>query len=295
MNAPYIIFTDVSADMSPELAKEYDIHFVPMRYTLGDAERTCDCMESEDILHQFYEGQRHGDMTQTTQISPQNYMDLFTPFVQKGISILYLSLSSGLSNTYNSSLMAAEELKDQYPDAQIVCVDTLGATCGMGVLVEAAAKNREAGMNITDNAGWLEENRLKVCHWFMVEDLMYLKRGGRISPTTALAGTALNIKPILTIEADGTLKNFAKKRGSKAAMSYLVELYKASARTEAGDHVYIIHADNPDAAEYLEQAVKEFNPDAKTTKIMLSPIIGAHTGPGMCAIAHFGNENYLRK
>jgi DegV family protein with EDD domain len=294
MDATYIIFSDIAADVPAAYAQENDIRFIPMHYTLGEEDRVCTGIEPEMILKRFYDGQRGGDLTQTTQISPQKYIDVFEPIMREGGSILYLSLSSGLSSTYNSSQIAAMELSEKYPEAELVCVDSRAATIGMGMLLEKAVENRVAGMRLRENAAWLEENRLRVHHWFVVEDLMYLKRGGRISPTTAIVGSALNIKPILKILPDGTLDTFAKKRGTKAALNYLAEFYKTYGTGTDGDRILVVHADNETGAEYLTAALREINPGCVVTKMMLTPIIGAHVGPGMCAFVHMGKPGVDR-
>lgn len=291
MNQPYIIFADISADILPSIAEENEIRFIRMNYSLGDEQRVCSHIEEESFLKKFYDGQRGGDMTKTSQITPQNYIDAFRPLLEEGKSILYLSLSSGLSNTYNSSCIAANELNEEYQNAKVICVDSLSATGGTGLLLEKAIRNRKNGMSLEENAAWLEENRLRLCHWFMVEDLMYLKRGGRLSAATAMVGTVLNIKPILKIDDNGKLVNFAKSRGMKAALKQLADYYKETSDFGKDEIVYILHADNREAADALEQSVKEINPDAGIRKMMLSPVIGAHTGPGMCAIVHFGKRN----
>ncbi len=290
MEQSYVIFSDISADIPAGYAKENDIRFISMRYSLGDEDRVCEEIEAEEVLKRFYDGQRNGDLTRTSQISPQVYMDVFTPVLREGKDILYLALSSGLSSTYQSSCLAAGQLKEQFPEREIVCVDSLAATGGMGLLLEAAVQNRKEGMAPAENGKWLEENRLKVCHWFMVEDLMYLKRGGRVSAATAVVGSALNIRPVLKIGEDGTLKNFAKARGTKRALNSLVDYYEAAGDKKPGERVYILHADSQENAEYLEEKVKQINPQCSVTKMMLSPIIGAHTGPGMCAVVHFGRR-----
>ncbi len=286
----YLIYSDISADINKDLMKKYDVRFIPMNYSVGEEDRMCCKMEEDTVLDKFYDAQRNGDLTHTSQISPQTYIDVFEPILKEGSSILYLSLSSGISGTYNSSLIAASELNGEGYKGKVVCVDTLSATGGIGLLLEAAGKNRENGMSIEENAEALEQNRLNVCHWFMVEDLMYLKRGGRISAGTALVGTALNIKPVLKIEPDGSLKNFTKVRGSKAALDKLVELYAGASAKEKGESVYVIHAGSKEKAEYLEAEVKKINPESEVTKVFLNPIIGAHVGPGMCAIAHIGKR-----
>ena len=290
----YIIYSDISADIPADYAAEKDIRFIPMSYTLGDEERLCSSIEPDEILKRFYDGQRKGDLTHTTQISPFKYVEVFEPLLKEGKSVLYISLSSGLSNTYNSSLIAADELNEKYPEAKLICVDSLGATGGMGALLEMAVKNRESGMSIEENAKYLEENRLRIYHWFMVEDLMYLKRGGRIPATTAIVGSALNIKPLLKVEKDGTLLMFAKKRGAKAAMNELLELYKTHSVGGDGERIIIIHADDSAKAEYLKAGILAVNPKADISTVMLSPIIGAHVGPGMCAIVHIAAEGVER-
>lgn len=290
MEQSYVIFSDISADVPAGYAKENDIRFISMQYSLGDEDRVCEGIEAEEILKRFYDGQRNGDLTRTSQISPQIYMDVFAPVLEEGKDILYLALSSGLSSTYQSSCLAAGQLKEQFPEREIVCVDSLAATGGMGLLLEAAVQNRKEGMALSENGKWLEENRLHVCHWFMVEDLMYLKRGGRVSAATAVVGSALNIRPVLKIEEDGTLKNFAKARGTKRALNSLVDYYEAASDKKPGERIYILHADSQENAEYLEEKVKQINPQCSVTKMMLSPIIGAHTGPGMCAVVHFGRR-----
>ena len=290
----YIIYSDISADIPAAYAVEKDIRFIPMSYTLGSEDRVCSSIEPDEILKKFYDGQRNGDLTHTTQISPFMYVEIFEPLLKEGKSVLYISLSSGLSNTYNSSLIAADELNEKYPEARLVCVDSLAATGGMGALLEMAVKNRESGMSIEENAKYLEQNRLRIYHWFMVEDLMYLKRGGRIPATTAIVGSALNIKPLLKVERDGTLSTFAKKRGAKAAMNELLELYKTHSVGGDKERIIIIHADDPAKAEYLKAGVLAVNPKADISTVMLSPIIGAHVGPGMCAIVHIAAEGVER-
>lgn len=290
MNRKYQLVTDASADLIREFVQEQEIYVIPMNYTLDSKDMVCLGNEPIETIKWYYEGERQGMMTGTSQVTPQVYLDFFRKFAEKGESLLYLSLSGGLSGTYDSSRLAANELMEKFPDVEICCVDSRSTTGGIQLLMEYAAKNREEGMDIKENAAWLEENRLRVCHWFMVEDLMFLKRGGRISGAAAVVGTALNIRPILRIENDGTLVNFLKKRGNKAALNQLVELYDNASGKQEGERICIVHADNEEAADYLEQEVKRLNPSCITNRVMLSPIIGCHTGPGMAAIVHFGKR-----
>lgn len=284
----YEIFSDVSIDIDMDFAREHHVKYVPMEYMLGEETFHCDSPESDEMMHNYYDKLRQTVSTRTSQIVPFHYVEVFEPYVKEGKSILYLSLSSGLSNTYESAQMAVEMLKESHGDVNIEVVDSLGATAGMGLLTEAACTNREAGMSLSQNAAWLRENACKVNYWFKVEDLMYLKRGGRISAATAIVGTALNIKPILTINGEGKLDTIAKKRGDKLALKYILDCFTENFDESFGNVVYICCADCRDNAEKLKQMVLEYHPELTVKITMLSPIIGAHTGPDMLALIHFG-------
>ncbi|WP_294342998.1 DegV family protein [uncultured Clostridium sp.] len=289
MEGNYIIFTDVSADIETSFIKENNVHFIPMKYMINSEDKLYTGIYDENILKDFYSAQKSGADTKTTQIAPQIYSDTWEPIVKEGISIIYISLSSGLSSTYQSSVLAANELMDKYPNIKILPIDSLAGTAGMSLLVEKAVENKKNGMTIEDNEVYLNKIKHNLCHWFMVEDLMYLKRGGRVSATTAIVGTALNIKPILKVDENGKLVPIAKKRGIKAALKELVNLYETA--SEGGEErVYITHGDCIDNAKKLEKAILEINPQCKITTLMLNPIIGSHTGPGMIAVLHFGKK-----
>ena len=291
MSESYQLVTDASADLIPDFAEKEKIHVIPMTYMIGEKEYTSDGFVSPEVLKQFYQAERENQLTRTSQIPPQAYLDCFRAYAEKGESVLYLSLSSGLSGTYNTACFAAEEIMNQFPGITIRCVDSRSATVGIQLLMEKAAENRRSGMSLQENARWLEDNRLRVCHWFLVDDLHYLKLNGRISSATALIGSALSIKPILRIENDGSRVNFAKKRGSKAALNQLLDFYLQSSDSSVSDHVMIVHADYSEGADYLEEAVREHTPGCRITRAVLSPVIGCHTGPGLCAIAHWGTRN----
>lgn len=284
----YLIFADVSVDIDMQIAKEKDIRFVPMEYVLGTDTFNCAEPESDEMMHNYYEKLREKIETHTSQITPNYYYEFFEPYVKEGKSLIYISLSSGLSNTYESALLAVNNLKEDYDNVNIEVVDSISATGGMGLLCESAADNREAGMSLEDNAEWLRKNASLINHWFKVEDLMYLKRGGRVSAATAIIGTALNIKPILKINAEGKLDTIDKKRGNKLAIKGLVDLYEAANIGEISKTVYICCADCKDDAETLKSQLLERFPDIKIRTTMLSPIIGAHTGPDMLALIHYG-------
>lgn len=294
MKYDYKIFIDASADILPDFAVHYDIGIIPMVYTIDEEEHLCDHVETQEERKRFYQAQREGRLTKTSQTSPQMCMDAFREYASQGISVLCISLSSGLSGSFSSAGMAAEELMEEYPNVSIVCVDSLAASAGIGLLAERAALNREKGMSLSENAVDLNEMRMRLQHWFMVDDLMYLRRGGRLSAASAVIGTALSIKPILKIESDGKLVNFAKKRTAKMAMSALLSFYNESADRSGDEHVFIVHSDNPEGAEFLKSEVASVSPDSRIDIVQLSPIIAAHTGPGLCAVIHFSREEAKR-
>ena len=286
----YIIFSDVSIDIDMAFADKYDLKYIPMEYILDDNSFNCSRPENDEMMHQYYEKLRLKASTHTSQIVPNNYVEAFEGYIKEGKGILYISLSSGLSNTYESALLAAKMLKDDYPECEIEVVDSLGATGGMGILAESACLNREKGMSLSDNAKWLREHANNINFWFKVEDLMYLCRGGRVSATTAVVGTALKIKPILTIDSTGKLQTIDKKRGDKQAMLSLIERFDASYDPDMGNTVYVSCADCRDVAETLKTKLLEKHPDLDIKITMLSPIIGAHTGPDMLSLIYYGSK-----
>ena len=300
-NQMYEIFTDMSADIAAEAAGAYDIKFVQMDVTVGDETFTAKEPAGLEEMHSYYDKLRNGVTTGTSQITPFNYTEAFEPYVNEGKGILYIALSGGLSKTFESASLAVTELKEKYGDkAQIEVIDSLGGTGGMGILCEAAGINRKNGMSLSENAAWLRAHAGDINYWFKVEDLMYLKRGGRISGAAAVIGTALSIKPILTIRADGRLDTIGKKRGSRLAIKYLTDCYRDSAffgESKADESyqdgieelTYICCADCIPDAELLKQMVLSINPDAKIRITSLSPVIGAHTGPDMLSLIHFGS------
>lgn len=286
----YEIFSDMSADIEAGLANAGGLKYIPMDYMLGDDSFHCEGPESNANMHRFYEQLRSKVPTHTSQIVPANYIDAFEPYVKEGREILYLSLSSGLSNTYESALMAVENLKEMYDEVKIEVVDSLGATGGMGLLVESAFANRDAGMDLQENAKWLRDHAKNVHYWFKVEDLMYLKRGGRVSAATAVVGTALNIKPILTINPEGKLDTIDKKRGNRQAMKAMLQHFESTFDNSISNVVYICAADCMEDAEALKKLVLEKNPELNVKITMLSPIIGSHTGPDMLSLIHYGTD-----
>ncbi len=287
----YLIYTDASADVDLSRLAEGALTFVPMRYMVGEEERICSTLESEETLKKFYQAQREGKSTRTSQITPNAYREAFEPVVKEGTSVLYLCLSSGLTKTYDSVCLAASELAEDYSEAKVVAVDTLSATAGMGIMIERAVANREKGMSIEENAEDLRNCAKQTVHWFMVDDLMYLKRGGRLSATAAVLGSALNLKPVLMVDEEGKLVTVEKKRGHKVALKCILEKYREHKNGLYGNRVYIVHGDAPELADEMEKLILKENPDADISKVMLCPVIGSHTGPGMIAAVFGGDRN----
>ena len=283
----YLIVMDASADIDSKVFIEEDIRFIPMQYSLNEEMRESKGIESEELLKSFYDSQRSGELTKTTQITPYQYINFFSKLLNEGYSILYLSLSSGLSSTYQSAMLAASELNDEHKDEKVYVVDTLGATGGIGVLLELACKYRKEGKSIEENCALLNNAKLKLHHFFMVQDLMYLRRGGRVSGATAVVGTVLGIRPILKIDENGKLVNFAKRRGNKLALEELAKLFNEN--YELNDSpIYIVDGDAKELGDFLASEIKKLIPEAVVKRNMLSPIIGAHTGPGLVAVCFIG-------
>ncbi len=284
----YIICIDASADIDEEVFEKEDIKFIPMEYSFNNEMRTSKGIEDAKLLKDFYDGQRNGDLTKTSQITPFMYEEFFETYLKEGYSILYLALSSGLSSTYSSSLIAINSLKEKYNDLDILSVDSLSATGGLGILTERATRNKNKGMSINENYEDLIKATHRIKHWFLVQDLNYLKRGGRVSSTTAFVGSMLNIKPILKIDEIGKLVTIAKKRGTKGASLELLKLFENSFDENMEDVIYIIDADEKSIADSLVTHIKTKYPSLTIRRKTLCPIIGAHTGPGMVAICHMG-------
>lgn len=289
----YYIYADVSVDIESEFMEENDIRLMRMQYSLGDEQLTYEKRVSDTFMHDFYEKMRNGATSGTSQIAPSTYEEVFGKHLKEGKGVLYISLSSGLSNTYSSSLLTIENLKEEYGgDVAIESVDSLSATGGMGLLLLMAVENRKKGMSLKENAELLRTCTGKICHWFMVDDLMFLKRGGRVSAATAIVGTALNVKPVLKIDDNGKLITISKQRGTAKTIKYMVSNFENAKDLSIGKDVVIVHGDCPERAEELKQQVLLVEPQARVHICMLGPVIGAHTGPGMAAIIHFGNRNY---
>ena len=288
----YEIYVDASIDVENSYITDNNIHFIPMKYMIDDQEYVMDRQQTEEELDHFYQKMKDGSITGTSQITPYTYEQVFRKEAEQGHNVLYLCLSSGLSSTYASSLNAAQSVMEDFPDVKIESVDTLGATGGVGLLRMQAIKGRDEGKTISENAAYLRQIAPDIGFWFMVEDLEYLKRGGRVSATAAFAGNVLNLKPVLKINDEGKLINISKQRGVQRAVKYLLECYEGSYDDTISSDVIVAHAVCKERAEKMRDEILRINPGAKVQICPMGPVIGSHTGPGFAAIIHFGNRNF---
>ena len=236
----------------------------------------------------MYEALRAGEAASTSAVNPQNWEAVMECALSQGQDVLVLAFSSGLSTTYQSAVIAAQELAQKYPQRKIRVVDTLCASLGQGLLVWYACKKRDAGMSLEALTDWCEENKYHLCHWFTVDDLMYLKRGGRVSAATAVLGTMLNIKPVMHMDDEGHLIKITTARGRKAAIRALAAKMSALGLPGENDTVFISHGDCLEDARYLETILKEEHGVREVMIGYVGAVIGSHSGPGTLALFFLG-------
>ena len=283
----YVIFTDSACDIKPELLQEWGVPFADMTFTFeGEAREYTNADISVD---EFYNRMRQGACAKTAAINADTFMRAFEPILQTGSDILYVAFSSGLSTTVNSAHMAADELLQQYPERKIIIVDTLAASAGGGLMVYMAVEKKKTGASLEENAAYIESLIPHHCIWFTVDDLEYLKRGGRVSPTVAFVGSLLGIKPVLQMDSEGHLIKVSTARGRKKSIEAMADKFGELAYNK-GDPIFISHAECPDEAQLLADMIKE-RYGAETTLITdIGPIIGAHSGPGTIALFFIGDH-----
>lgn len=284
MSQEYQLFCDATNDLPAEVIDKLDVKIVPMEVVLDGKSYTYDMYEKELSCAEFYAQLKEGKLSSTSQINPVVYEELFRPVLEEGKDIFYLAFTSGMSGTYQASLIAREILLEDFPDRKIICIDSLCASVGEGLLLYHAAKQRLGGMNMEELESWTMEHRLEVAHWFTVEDLFHLKRGGRLSTVEAVLGTALKIKPIISVDEEGKLYVADKVRGIKKCMEYLVGKLEEEAGHLPKQTVFIGNGDNMEQAKALEKILRERDLVEDVIITNIGPVIGTHTGPGMLAI-----------
>ena len=281
--AEYVLFTDSTTDLSVELVQELQVEVMPLVFTLGGKNYRNYPDNRELSPKEFYDRLRAGEVSTTSQINQADFMDAFTPVLEQGRDILYLAFSSGLSGTYNSARLAAEDLREQFPERTIEVIDTLQASMGEGLAVYYAACLKNEGKSLREVADWFVENRQSICAWFTVDDLMFLKRGGRVSGAAAVAGTLLGIKPVLHVDEEGKLIPMEKVRGRRASLDALVKHFAASTYDRSEQVVFVSHGDCLEDCQYVADKIAALG--VKRVCIStIGPVIGAHSGPGTVAL-----------
>ena len=281
------IITDSCCDFPTPMYGQLELTFVPL--TVEFRGNTFDD-KNDDTLKDMYQGLRAGEVAKTSAVNPSRWSQAMEKALAAGKDVLVLVFSSGLSTTYQSAVIAAEELKDAYPDRKIQVIDTLSASMGQGLLVWYACKKRDEGLSLDEVAQWVLDNRLHLCHWFTVDDLMYLKRGGRISAATALVGTMLQIKPLLHMDDEGHLINMTKTRGRKAAIDAMVKKAQELGAGYDNSTMFISHGDCLSDAEYLSRQLKEKCGVKDVVISYVGAVIGSHSGPGTLALFFLGSH-----
>lgn len=280
MTKPYTLVTDSSCDLDEGYLAGHAVTTLQLYFTMNGATYKCNEMSGEE----FYAQMRAGAMPVTAQVNVEDYTRLFEPLLQNGEDILYLAFTSGLSGSCGSSQVAAAGLRDKYPGRKLIVVDSLCASLGQGLLLDKAVELRDAGKSIEESAQWLEDNKLRLAHYVTVDDLMHLHRGGRVSRSSAVIGSALGIKPIIHVNDEGKLIVIDKARGRKQALALTVTLLANAVGDTPNSKCFISHSDCRADAELVAEMVRSRFGVKEVYINFIGPVIGAHTGIGTVAV-----------
>ena len=282
----YVLITDSACDILPDKLAEWKVEMIPLAYLFTDTGK--ELLDHEEPIREFYRSMRDGRVAKTSSVNEDRFINAFTPFLEAGKDVLYLAFSSGLSVTCENGKKVAAMLQEKYPERKIAVIDSLAASAGQGLFVYLAVQNRDKGMSLEENVKALEADVLHVCHWFTVDDLVYLKRGGRVSRTTALLGTALNVKPVLHVDNEGHLIKMTQVRGRKKSIRRMAE--KLGETILPDSPIFISHGDCIEDAEMLRDILKsDYGKDVMLIT-WIGSVIGAHSGPGTLALFFLGTE-----
>ena len=285
----YVFMTDASCDLREDLVDEIGVEVIPMEFEIDGNFylHYPDCRMMG--LEEFYGHIRDGAIPKTTQINIDGFKNRFEPYLKAGKDVLYTGISTGLSGTFNTCKIAAEELMEKYPKRKIMLIDSCCDSAGLGYLVYMAGKKYKEGASMKEVADYINDLKPRLAHWFVVDDLDLLKKGGRISTVAATFGKALQIKPLISVDETGKLVNVGKIRGKSNVIPALVERFKRDSRDMKKELCFVAHADNPEGAKELKKAVKGL---CKHVEIMeIGPVIGSHVGSGMLAVLFLGERN----
>ena len=284
----YQIVTDSACDIKPQMLEQWGVKLIELNFRFDGEDK--EYFNSEMDITVFYNKMREGATAKTSAINPEGFMNTFEALLQEGKDVLYIGFSSGLSTTYHSATIAAQELQEKYPQRKVLTVDSLAASAGQGMLVYFAVQKQRAGCTLQEAADFVKEQLPKLCHWFTVDDLVYLKRGGRVSPTVAFVGAVLGIKPILHVDDAGKLISISKVRGRKASLATLAAKYEELAESVGEGTVYISHGDCLSDAQALAQMLQDKHGVSVEIITDVGTVIGAHSGPGTLALFFVGKQ-----
>lgn len=285
----YRLVSDATLDLPNDLIEKFNIAVVPMAFTLDEQEILHYPDERNMTTEDFYNALKQGKKSATSQINPASYVEMFTPILEAGEDIFYVCFTSGLSGTYQSALIAKGMLEEDFPERRIQVIDSLCASAGQGYFVYLTALKKEEGLSFDELTEWVMAHRSRVAHWFTVDDLFHLQRGGRLSFAEAMLGSALKIKPIISVDEEGKLYVRDKVRGNKKSVEYMIS--KINETMDDEEHtLFIAHGDAEERALALKEQI-EARTKAENIRITkIGPIVGTHTGPGMLAVLFMKKE-----
>lgn len=284
----FVIYTDSGCDLEKSMLESMGVKYVEFTFHFDGEDKEYNNYDMD--IKSVYDRMRKGEVAKTAAINSQSFISAFSEVLDTGADVLYIGFSSGGSTTFNSARLAIEELKKKYPNSRVEAVDTLAFSTGEGMLVYLAAQKKKSGASLDEVAGYIRETAPKLCHWFTVDDLVYLKRGGRVSPTVAFVGNLLGIKPILHVDDEGHLTSVSKVRGRKNAITALADKYTELALDPEGGTVFLCHGDCRADADLLAKELKERHGVDVVAISDIGPVIGAHSGPGTLAVFFVGKE-----
>ena len=286
----YVIMTDSCCDLTDQMARELELEVLPLTMHMDGQDYPNDLAGTAISNQEFYKRIRAGKLATTSAVNVGQFQDAMRRVLESGRDIVCVCFSSALSTTYQSAVIAAEDLRAEFPEAEIHVVDSLSASLGQGLLLYLAVEQKRKGLTAAELAKWVEDNRLTVCHWFTVDDLNFLKRGGRVSATTALLGTMLSIKPIMHTSDEGKLLPVSKARGRKAAIAALLDKIEALGIHPEKQTMFICHADCEEDAKAVAQTIQDRFGTPTVHINYIGPVIGSHTGPNTMGIFFVGTQ-----
>jgi DegV family protein with EDD domain len=289
--ADFIIAAASTADLPSKYFIEHDVPVIRYTYVMDNEQFDDDC--KEESREKFYKRMRDGAVVTTSMINTYTYYDFFKMLMNTEKDVIFLDMTRQISNSFTNAEKAAEQIKNEFPNQRFYLMDTLCVSGGLGMLLHYMVLLRDAGKSFNETIEWADANKLKIIHWFTVDDLIYLKRGGRVSNATAMVGGILSVKPVLYVSDDGKLVVASKVRGRRKALLDILEKMKKDFTEPDGKEVFINHADCIEDAKFMREKVLETFPTVSTVTITsLGAIIGAHCGPGLFTIFYLGNKRY---